>query len=43
VPRRGDFYANRVTGELAVVPRGDEDWAPGESAIAHLTVKRETA
>jgi hypothetical protein len=43
VPRRGDFYANRVTGELAVVLRGDEDSAPGESAIAHLTVKRQTA
>lgn len=37
--RNGDFYENRITGEFAVVLRGDEDSAPGESAIAHLTVK----
>jgi mannose-6-phosphate isomerase-like protein (cupin superfamily) len=39
VSRNGDFYENRVTGEFAVVLRGDEDSAPDESAIAHLTVK----
>ena len=37
--RNGDFYENRITGEFVVVLRGDEDSAPGESAIAHLTVK----
>jgi mannose-6-phosphate isomerase-like protein (cupin superfamily) len=37
--RFGDFYENRITGELVVVLRGDEDSAPGESALAHLTVK----
>jgi quercetin dioxygenase-like cupin family protein len=39
VSRNGDFYENRVTGEFVVVLRGDEDSAPGESAIAHLMVK----
>ncbi len=39
VSRSGDFYENRVTGEFVVVLRGDEDSAPHESAIAHLTVK----
>jgi mannose-6-phosphate isomerase-like protein (cupin superfamily) len=39
VSRYGDFYENRVTGERVVVLRGSEDRAPGESAIAHLTVR----
>jgi mannose-6-phosphate isomerase-like protein (cupin superfamily) len=37
VARRGDFYENRVTGERAVVLRGDQD-GEGESVLAHLTV-----
>jgi quercetin dioxygenase-like cupin family protein len=36
--RYGDVYENRVTGERAVVLRGDEAGA-GESALVHLTVK----
>jgi mannose-6-phosphate isomerase-like protein (cupin superfamily) len=36
--RYGDFYENRVTGERAVVLRGDED-AAGLPGVAHLTVK----
>lgn len=36
--RYGDMYENRVTGERAVVLRGDEDDA-GEPALVHLTVK----
>lgn len=36
--RRGDFYENRITGERAVVLRGDEDGA-AQSAITHLTVR----
>lgn len=32
------MYENRVTGERAVVLRGDEDGA-GESGLVHLTVK----
>jgi hypothetical protein len=36
--RYGDTYENRVTGERAVVLRGDEDGA-GEPALVHLTVK----
>jgi quercetin dioxygenase-like cupin family protein len=36
--RRGDLYENRVTGERAVVLRGDEDGA-GASALVHLTVR----
>jgi uncharacterized cupin superfamily protein len=39
VSRFGDFYENRVSGEGVVVLRGDEDAAPGQSALAHLTVK----
>jgi quercetin dioxygenase-like cupin family protein len=35
----GDFYENRVTGELVVVLRGSDDRAPGESGLAHLTVR----
>jgi quercetin dioxygenase-like cupin family protein len=36
--RFGDFYENRITGERVVVLRGDEDAAPGESGLGHLTV-----
>ena len=36
--RYGDMYENRVTGERAVVLRGDEDGA-GAPALVHLTVK----
>lgn len=36
--RFGDFYENSVTGERAVVLRGDEDGA-GQSFLVHLTVK----
>jgi mannose-6-phosphate isomerase-like protein (cupin superfamily) len=39
VSRYGDVYENRVTGERAVVLRGDEDGAAGEPALVHLTVK----
>jgi mannose-6-phosphate isomerase-like protein (cupin superfamily) len=39
VSRYGDFYENRVTGEHVVVLRGNEDRAPGESALAHMTVR----
>jgi mannose-6-phosphate isomerase-like protein (cupin superfamily) len=38
VSRFGDVYENRVTGERAVVLRGEEGGA-GESALVHLTVK----
>ncbi len=37
--RFGDFYENRITGELGVILRGSEDRAPGQSGLAHLTVK----
>ncbi len=37
--RFGDFYENRITGERAVVLRGDEDRKPGQSGVAHLTVR----
>jgi mannose-6-phosphate isomerase-like protein (cupin superfamily) len=36
--RCGDVYENHVTGERAVVLRGDEDGG-GESVIVHLTVR----
>lgn len=36
--RRGDLYENRVTGERAVVLRGDED-GRGASLLVHLTVR----
>src|SRR6476661_4774002 len=36
--RYGDLYENRVTGERAVVLRGDEDGA-GQSGLVHLTVR----
>ena len=36
--RYGDVYENRVTGERAVVLRGDEDGG-AEPALVHLTVK----
>ena len=36
--RHGDLYINEVTGERAVVLRGDDD-APDEPLLAHLTVK----
>jgi quercetin dioxygenase-like cupin family protein len=36
VSRYGDFYENKVTGERAVVLRGDED-GHGQSALVHLT------
>src|ERR1700761_4808501 len=35
----GDFYENKVTGEFAVILRGDEDRSPGQSGLAHLTVR----
>ena len=35
--RKGDSYENRVTGERAVVLRGDED-SDGEPALVHLVV-----
>ena len=35
--RYGDLYVNKVTGERAVVLRGDED-APGEPMLVHLHV-----
>jgi quercetin dioxygenase-like cupin family protein len=38
VSRLGDVYENRVTGEHAVVLRGDED-ADGQSALVHLAVQ----
>jgi quercetin dioxygenase-like cupin family protein len=38
VSRYGDLYENRVTGERAVVLRGDEDGG-GEPMLVHLTVK----
>jgi mannose-6-phosphate isomerase-like protein (cupin superfamily) len=38
VSRLGDVYENRVTGELAVVLRGDED-GPGQPGLVHLTVR----
>jgi mannose-6-phosphate isomerase-like protein (cupin superfamily) len=36
--RCGDVYENHVTGERAVVLRGDEDGG-GESVVVHLTVR----
>jgi quercetin dioxygenase-like cupin family protein len=36
--RYGDIYENRVTGERAVVLRGDED-GQGQSALVHLTLR----
>ena len=36
--RLGDVYENRVTGERAVVLRGDED-GDGQSALVHLAVQ----
>lgn len=36
--RYGDLYENHVTGERAVVLRGDEDGA-GASGLVHLTVR----
>ncbi len=36
--RYGDLYENEVTGEWAVVLRGDED-APGEPMLVHLRVR----
>jgi quercetin dioxygenase-like cupin family protein len=36
--RLGDLYENHVTGERAVVLRGDED-GDGSAAIVHLTVR----
>jgi hypothetical protein len=36
--RRGDLYENRVTGERAVVLRGDVDGG-GLSGLVHLTVR----
>jgi len=39
VSRYGDFYENRITGERAVVLRGDEDRVPGQSGVAHLIVR----
>jgi quercetin dioxygenase-like cupin family protein len=38
VSRRGDVYENRVTGERAVVLRGDDDGG-GQSALVHLAVQ----
>ena len=38
VSRFGDVYENRVTGERAVVLRGEKA-GPGEPALVHLTVK----
>jgi quercetin dioxygenase-like cupin family protein len=37
VSRYGDIYENKVTGERAVVLRGDED-GEDRSALVHLTV-----
>jgi hypothetical protein len=36
--RYGDIYENKVTGERAVVLRGDED-SDGDSSLVHLTVQ----
>ena len=36
--RCGGLYENKVTGERAVVPRGDQD-AHGRSGLVHLTVQ----
>ena len=38
MPRFGDVFENKVTGEYAVVIRGDEDGG-GEPGIGHLVVK----
>jgi uncharacterized cupin superfamily protein len=38
VSRCGDIYENRVTGERAVVLRGDQD-GNGQSGLVHLTVQ----
>jgi quercetin dioxygenase-like cupin family protein len=37
--RFGDVYENRVTGERAVVLRGDEDGDGQQPALVHLTVE----
>jgi mannose-6-phosphate isomerase-like protein (cupin superfamily) len=39
VSRFGDFYENRITGERVVVLRGPDDAAPGQTGLAHLTVR----
>lgn len=36
--RCGDLYENKITGERAVVLRGDED-GNGQSGLVHLTVQ----
>jgi mannose-6-phosphate isomerase-like protein (cupin superfamily) len=38
LPRFGDVFENKVTGEYAVVIRGDED-SGGEPGLGHLVVK----
>jgi hypothetical protein len=38
VSRCGDIYKNRVSGERAVVLRGDED-SHGQSGLVHLTAR----
>jgi quercetin dioxygenase-like cupin family protein len=38
VSRCGDVYENKVTGERAVVLRGDED-GRGQSGLVHLTAR----
>jgi quercetin dioxygenase-like cupin family protein len=38
VSRCGDIYQNKVTGERAVVLRGDED-SRGQSGLVHLTAR----
>jgi hypothetical protein len=38
VSRCGDLYENKITGERAVVLRGDQD-GHGQSALVHLTVR----
>jgi len=42
VSRCGDLYENKVTGERAVVLRGDED-SHGQSALVHLTARPHAA
>jgi quercetin dioxygenase-like cupin family protein len=39
VSRCGDFYENCITGERVVVLRGPDDTAPGQTGLAHLTVR----
>jgi quercetin dioxygenase-like cupin family protein len=38
VSRCGDLYENKITGERAVVLRGDQD-GHGQSTLVHLTVR----